>query len=158
MNAIPLLPFPPYWHTYEIDDLGVSLKLIERALMIPLYHLKDADALAADTLLEVFFSIPVDGYLIKPRIIPHAALTADNTDYATLRLDRTGIATVYQDTTQVTGTGDWVAGTPIDMTMIAANNKVEAGETIRLRILKAASGVIVPRLGITAYFVPRVAP
>lgn len=75
---------------------------------------------------------------------PQAALTADNTNYATITISkRTAGAsktTVATLTTQISGGGSWVAFTPIEIPLTAA---VAAGDTLQIEIAKAASGVAV---------------
>lgn len=75
---------------------------------------------------------------------PQAALTADNTNNATITISkRTAGAsktTVATLTTNV-ASGNWVAFTPIAIPLTVA---VAAGDTLQYEIAKAASGVVVP--------------
>ncbi len=86
---------------------------------------------------------------------PHAALTANDTDYATLSLvydagPGTDVV-VATRTTQITGgSGDWVADTPVALTITAANAVVPAGKNLMFKITKAGSGVAVPAGGFNA--------
>jgi hypothetical protein len=157
LNDLALNPYPSYWRTMEVGDLGISLKLIERVLATPISFLKSFDdALAADTTSDYFFVVPSDGYLLSPKLIPLDVLTADNTNYATIRVASAGTLTEF--TTQITGSGDWVAGTPIDFPAFADDkHKVTKDDKIRLRIVKAGTGVVVPRCVMTMWYAPRMA-
>jgi hypothetical protein len=86
------------------------------------------------------------------RYLPAAALTADNTNYATLRVRKrtsTGgdggiIASV---TTQATGSGNWTAFKPVTVTLDDtpdSNLDLKAGESLTFEITKTGTGVIVP--------------
>ena len=89
------------------------------------------------------------------KIVPFAALTADNTNYKTVSLNRrlaAGSATVIASrATTITDTGNWVALTPITLTLstTAADLVVAAGETLSLHLVHTASGVAVPVMSIT---------
>lgn len=87
--------------------------------------------------------------LIKAiKLIPHGALTADDTDYATLTIgynDGAGgaVTTIATITTKITGgSGDWTAGTAISLTL--TTTAIADGKLLSYAIAKAASGVAVP--------------
>lgn len=107
------------------------------------------DALAADTTDETPFFSPInDAVILSVKYIPNAALTANNTDYATLTVanrDAAGVAVgdIAAITTEITGTGDWVAFVAEDFGVLA-NTEVEAGGSVTFEIEKAGSGVVVP--------------
>lgn len=93
------------------------------------------------------------------RIVPFAALTAHDTNYKTVslfrRLAAAAAVSVAAVTTKITGgTGDWVALTPIAVTLsaTAANTIVAPGEDLSLSLVHAASGVAVPVLAITVEY------
>lgn len=81
---------------------------------------------------------------------PTGALTAGNTNYATINVSsRTSagvadsvIATV--NTKLVVGTGNWTAFQPVSIPITAANAVVAAGGGITYDISKASAGVTVP--------------
>jgi hypothetical protein len=82
------------------------------------------------------------------RFLPSAALTANNTNYATLTVvnrDAAGssVGTIAAITTEITGSGDWVAFVLEDFGTLA-NATIAAGGTVTFEIEKAASGVVVP--------------
>lgn len=85
--------------------------------------------------------------LIAARFIPDAAVTAHDTNYATLALTTnagTPVAlTEDMDTTITGGTGNWVAETAEEFTVVASAD-IDAGEGILLDIDKAADGLKVP--------------
>ncbi len=89
-------------------------------------------------------------------IIPFAALTANDTNYKTVALNRrvaAGTATVVASvTTKITGgTGDWVALTPITLTLstTAADLVLPTLGDLSLSLVHTASGVAVPVLCVT---------
>ena len=82
------------------------------------------------------------------RFIPSAALTADNTNYATLTVAKRDAAggnatTVASVTTEITGSGDWTAFAAVDFgTIVSA--ALPDGWALTVAIAKAGSGVAVP--------------
>jgi hypothetical protein len=84
--------------------------------------------------------------------VPSAALTSDNTNYATLQLVSnngnggadTVIATCNTKNSAGGGTGSWVADIGEALTITAADAAVAEGSQVQLRVLKIASGVNVP--------------
>jgi len=88
--------------------------------------------------------------IVSVEFVPDATLTAHDTNYATLTLNKgtagslDAAATV---TTKITGgTGDWVADTPEALTLSSteANLLVASGDNLNFDIAKASSGVAVP--------------
>lgn len=87
------------------------------------------------------------GRLLAVRFIPAAALTADNTNYATITVSRRNAAgggktTVASVTTQITGSGSWTAFVPVNVPV--SNDALEPGGTLTYEIAKAGTGVVVP--------------
>lgn len=89
-------------------------------------------------------------------VIPFAALTADDTNYKTVALNRrvaAGSATVIASvTTKITGgTGNWVALTPITLTLssTAADLVVPTLGDLSLHLVHSGSGVAVPVCAVT---------
>jgi hypothetical protein len=91
-------------------------------------------------------------------IVPFAALTADNTNYKTVALNRRLAAdtavVVASRTTAITDTDDWVALTPISLTLsaTAANRIVAPSEDLSLHLVDAGNGVVVPVMSITVEY------
>lgn len=112
-----------------------------------------ADAMAADTTL--LWALPIDRKIqvTSVTIMRHGALTAHDTNYATVSLEvddgAGGSDTQIAAKATTVANGNWVAGTAHDLTMhaTAANHFVD-GKTARkwliFKIAKAASGVAVP--------------
>lgn len=108
------------------------------------------DALASTATAEIPVGVAVNASkIVKAYYLPGAALTADDTDYATITVSRytaaggskTTIATV---TTKITGgTGDWTAKVPVAITL-SADNAVAAGALITYEVAKEGSGVALP--------------
>lgn len=82
--------------------------------------------------------------------VPHAALTANDTNYGTVSLvynDGIGGADVVVATMQTTitaGTGDWVAFVNEPLTVTAANAVIPTGKQLAVKFTKTASGVAIP--------------
>lgn len=119
-----------------------------------------ADAAANATYEWPFFSNTGTHSLVVTavKIVPFAALTADNTNYKTVALNRranAGAATVIASrATTITDTNDWVALTPITLTLsaTAANLVVASGEDLSLHLVHTAAGVAVPVMSITVEY------
>lgn len=83
---------------------------------------------------------------------PGAALTANNANYATLRVRKRTAAgadggIIASLTTQITGTGDWVAFVVKALTLdtsLDSNLDLLAGELLTFEITKTGTGVVVP--------------
>lgn len=92
-------------------------------------------------------------------VIPFAALTAHDTNYKTVALKRRVAAgtatTIASVTTKITGgTGDWVALTPITLTLssTAADLVVPTLGDLSLSLVHASAGVIVPVCSVTVEY------
>jgi hypothetical protein len=108
----------------------------------------DDGAAATATAETPILSAPNGAIILNARYNPSAALTADNTDYATLTVARRDAAGANPEviaaiTTEITGTGDWVAFVAEDFAPLA-NTAIEAGGAVTFEIEKAGSGVVVP--------------
>jgi hypothetical protein len=116
-----------------------------------------ADGAAGDT--TNLCTVPLDAkFLVTGAyIMPGGALTAHDTNYATVVLDvddgAGGSATTLASNTTKTagggGTGNWTAGTAIEMTLTATiADRIIDGATARkwlgINIAKAGTGVAVP--------------
>jgi len=113
-----------------------------------------ADAMASTaTAYTAAFQIrmPRAAKILAAYIMPTAALTADDTNYATVSVQKGdgagGAGTVMASvTTQTTGSGNWAAGVPEAMTVSAtlANTRIARGEVLGFAITKTGTGVVVP--------------
>lgn len=114
--------------------------------------LKEVDGLAADTVAETILGVlPYKADIKNVQFIPDSALTANNSNYASITFSvrraansysvREDIATLA---TQITGTGDWAAWTPVEEATALSNNELSVNDLITFRITKTGSGVAVP--------------
>jgi len=135
-----------YAHTQSETDVDYVLRYrttrVERA----------ADALAADTSVHYLMTGIKAGRLTSASVLPEAALTAHDTNYATLSICpytlATGVVAAAYDafTTMITGgTGDWVAGVAEPFTIAPATDVFAVTQGIALTVAKAGAGVVVPR-------------
>jgi len=88
------------------------------------------------------------------QIHPSAALTANNSNYVTITVFKrpgggaaTAIASV---TTQITGSGNWVAWTPVNLNVVAGAF-VSPGDSITVTIVATGTGVGVPQLYLAGF-------
>ncbi len=94
------------------------------------------------------------GRILGARVMPQAALASSDAAYATIEVvsaDGLGgagvvMASATTKTTGGGGTGDWVAGNPVPLTVTAtpANQRFAAHTVIGQIIAKTGAGVIVP--------------
>lgn len=90
--------------------------------------------------------------VLRVYYLPGGALTAHDTDYATITVSKYTAAggsktTVATITTAITGgSGDWVAFVPEEITLsaTAANLILESGAILTYEVSKAGSGVALP--------------
>lgn len=115
-------------------------------------------AAATTTAFQAFFRLEDGAEVLGVDILPRDALTADNSDYATVlvqKADGAGGAavTVASVTTEVTGTDDWVANVTIPMTLAGAGAPTcAAGSILGFTITKAGNGVAVPALSVVVRY------
>lgn len=115
-----------------------------------------ADGAAGDATAETAIGYSAEAAtLTSVRFVPAAALTANNTNYATLTVSKRSSSggsktTVAQVTTQITGSGNWTQWAAVDVPISAA--AIAAGDSLTYEISKTAGGVAVPagRLVLTA--------
>ena len=98
--------------------------------------------------------VPFNITIVAVDICPHATLTADNTDYATLSLTKSDGAagsatTIASQTTQITGSGNWAADTYVPLTVTAADADVDDGQMLLFEKVHANSGVSVGGCSVT---------
>ena len=87
--------------------------------------------------------------LMEAQYVPDAALTAHDTNYATVSVLKGASAAVTTSAaakTTVVANGNWVADTPVTITLSAtlANLQIADDEIVALDIAKAGTGVAVP--------------
>lgn len=113
-----------------------------------------ADSMAADTTAyTAAFMVRMTraAKILGAYIVPQATLTAHDTNYATIKVQKgdgaggagTDMATLA---TTTTGSGNWAAGAPEVMTVTStlADSRIARGEVLGLAIAKAGTGVVVP--------------
>lgn len=125
------------------------------------YRKDAADALAADLTAErcIGLRATTSQVVNKAYWCPDAALTADNTNYATIKLwkrDANGATQVLvaSGTTQITGMNSFTAFKPVALTLSAVSGAttLAAGSTLTFEVTKTGTGVV---LGAGALYVER---
>lgn len=97
---------------------------------------------AGDGATETYITLPIAAKLNSVRLCPDVAVTANNTNYVTVKVIDNGATDIFEQNTQVSGGGSLTAGTPITVTLdAAADYDFAAGEVVRLRVVDSASGV-----------------
>lgn len=99
-----------------------------------------------------FSTIVASTTLTTFKFLPDAALTANNSNYATISVYKrsSGVQTLLASrTTQITGSGNWTAWTAVTLTV--STGVVTAGDTLTVEITKTGSGVSVPAGELVAY-------
>ena len=85
--------------------------------------------------------------LVSAEYVPEAAVTADNTDYTTLDIAHQALpagslaSPAAFQTTEITGTGDWVANTPVALTLGSEADKILSDGEYALVELDGTTGV-----------------
>ncbi|MCP4591673.1 MAG: hypothetical protein GY842_13110, partial [bacterium] len=105
-------------------------------------------AAGTTTAAQYMGKAPCEAQVVEVDFLPQDALVADDTDYATLYV-KNGSTTVASITTKELasgGSGDWVAGTAVPLTLSTTPGDSELAEddVLNWSIAKAASGVAVP--------------
>jgi hypothetical protein len=108
----------------------------------------EVSSLITATSERTIMTAEADCEILSAEIIPDNALTANNTNYATLTLGSAdgagGAVTAFDSfTTEITGTGDWVQGVPEPFTIVPSTDTLDEGEALILVTAKAASGIAV---------------
>lgn len=137
-------------YTHAQGSTGPARNLIRRTYVL---RKPAADAMASDTTAYTAadqIRMCRAGRILGAAIQPTAALTADNTNFATVSVqkgDGAGGAgtTMASLTTAITGSNDWAAGRTEAMTLSAtvANTRFVKGSVLGFAIAKAAAGVVV---------------
>jgi hypothetical protein len=122
--------------------------LVRRLLEDKQVHAVAAESDAADTAASAPVLGPYDtGREIKKlSILPAGAVTANDTNYATITVEVNdgagGAKTELVALTTEVANGNWVAGVPIVLTLTA--DDIPAGGVIWITVAKAAAGVQLP--------------
>lgn len=95
---------------------------------------------------------PAAGFkLDSVQFFPAAALTADDTNFATITVTKrtaggstVTIATATTKTSASGGTGNWTAWSPVTIP-VSAGASVAAGDLVSVAITKSGTGVVVPQ-------------
>jgi len=111
-----------------------------------------ADAMASTTTADtLIWCNPYDFSLrvVSARIVSASALTAHDTDFATITVKTDNgangsPATALTWETTTTGTGSWATDVAEAATVTAANATLVAGGCLHFNIAKGGSGVVVP--------------
>lgn len=136
-------------------DLATNKRLdvqVQRRSVTHAEHLKTAaDGAAGDATAELSLGYtPVAAIVRSVTIVPTGALTANDTNFATLTVwkrDSAGAnqTKVAEIATTTAGTGNWVAFAAEAMTLqAAANLALAAGSSLTFQIAKSGTGVVVP--------------
>lgn len=121
---------------------------VRDALRLVAIELPYEDMAASDVGVSMWGPLPYQFRVASAKILPRRALTAHDTDYATLTVgynDGAGgsVTSLQAVTTKITGgTGDWVAGTALALASLDSADTVAAGNYLRVAVTKAASGVV----------------
>ena len=136
-----------YAHTQTTDDVDYCFRTRVARFVLP------ADAAASTATDNYLFTGIKACKLVSARVLPSAAVTADDTNYATLALgpytlSSGAIGTAYDSIlTKITGgTGNWTAGVAEDFTIVTATDVCAVTQGIALKVTKAGTGVALPRL------------
>ena len=145
----------PWMRRTVVDDVlaatnqSIASRLTTHSV---LFQKTAADGAAGDATDDAFYNTVGESYILAARIIPHAALTADGTNYTNINL--------WDGTTQYTGNlatnvTSWTDNVPVDFTVTTSS--VADDTTLRFRIQKVASGVVVPVLVLQVLIAERIA-
>lgn len=114
-----------------------------------------------NTNIHIVYKNDTGGALIldSAELMPTVAVTADNTNYSTVAIafGTVGafVAAVTTITTEITGTGNWVADTPeaFTVTSTLANRTLQDGEYVKLTYDGTnGTGVDLPRCSLILHF------
>ena len=128
----------------------MKLAIAKMFFVLSLRVERATDAAASTVTSEtVVAGVPRRTRVLFAYYVPAAALTADNTNYATITVSARDAAggnktTIASRTTQITGSGNWTAWVPVPLTVTAVTSHVAAGGTITYEVAKAGTGVQLP--------------
>jgi hypothetical protein len=93
------------------------------------------------------------------KYVPDGACALNSANYANIALfagnGTAAAATVVGSVVTTSAGGNMVAGTPYALSLTAANCDVDAGETLAAQIVKASSGVAVPKGALVIHYIER---
>lgn len=123
-----------------------------RIHLMPQYEKTADDGSAAATTASVYMQrIPLDCEVVAVHYVPRGSITADDTNYATIKVEKAdgaggAVAAIAQQTTKLAasgGSGNCAAGVPVALPLLATPTEVKKGEVLSFAIAKAGSGVVV---------------
>ena len=146
----------PYYPSYVGDIKHIN---DDNVVIANIYKPQDA---AASSLFPrtAFYKSRKTTYFQKLYLITNSALTASDTDYATIQFIKVNadgtfggqFARIETKTSGSGGTGDWTVGQTIEIPF--TEPRLDEGEGIAFQIFKTGNGVIVPHLGVVAELSP----
>jgi hypothetical protein len=107
-----------------------------------------ADGSAATTTAETpFYTARYRETLLRAKYTPAAALTSNDTNYATLKVWKRSVdgatqTAIGSEATTTTDTGSWTAFVSVEVALLAT--ALAPGESLLFEITKAGTGVAVP--------------
>jgi hypothetical protein len=132
----------------------ITLGLFSSSTLLQDYWDKVAADGAASTATaeHSMFRAPGPTTITAVYYVPDAALTANDTNYATLTLQRRNsdgtnpvtVATINTAITVAPFSGNWLQWTAVPLTLTQANLSLTAGQILTVQITKTGTGVVVP--------------
>lgn len=146
----------PYYPSYVGDIKHIN---DDNVVIANIYKPQDAAAASAFP-RTAFYQSRKTTYFQKLYLITNSALTANDTDYATIQFIKVNadgtfggqFARIETKTSGSGGTGDWTVGQTIEIPF--TEPRLDEGEGIAFQIFKTGNGVIVPHLGVVAELSP----
>lgn len=148
-------PVPPYLtktgservedlYVAHVEDIPLPAKLRSRQLAVPIPQTDVSIGGVEFRDYALGLCPPYATTLVGAYIIPVGALTANNTNFATISISRlTDGAQLYSATTEITGTGDWIAFHAVDLGADVGNPTLP-GDPLQIRFARVALGVVIP--------------
>jgi len=138
-------------HTQSQDDIDFLLRERVARILVP------AEAAAADTANYVLLDAEADIELVSISLYPSADVTANNTNFATLDINKEdgaggGMTSLDAFTTETTGSGDWSARVEEQFSGIAVTDTVDEGELVILEVTKDGTGVQLPDMLVEVWY------
>jgi hypothetical protein len=133
-----------------IDDLSGGPDELDQMLRVKTIQVgRGLEASATEAGEQTLHIAEADITIVSAAYYPDNALTANNTNYATLLLGKAdgagGAVTAFDSfTTEITGSGDWVQGTPESWTIVESTDTLTEGQALMFVETKAAAGVVLP--------------
>ena len=127
-----------------VSNAQIALRRKEWLLYVP------AEGSAGATSQRPHAYLPKGITGVSAKIYPFGAMTANDTNYATIGIGSDdGAAGTFTSVADVTtkstgGTGNWTAGTAVSFSTFTPADTIAAGVYLGIKIAKAASGVQLP--------------